>query len=376
MQLGIALSGGGMRAVAFHFGVLKRLADEDRLESVTQISTVSGGSLAIAALLAQARWCWPTSVHYRTEIYPALMRLLTGRDLLSAKAIGWRGFLEYNVRLISHRAQVLSDLLTTQWNIDARLSDLPDQPAWLINAACLETGKNWRFAKREMGNWQFGRHYGPQVSVAEAVAASAAVPYVIGALTLRLPPDGWYRTDPATREPMERRVPPLSAVRLWDGGAYENLGLEALFKPRTGLIGCDFLICSDASGPFRASNPLGILKGHLVPPLLFNLCSDQIRSLRSRMLIGAIADGTVRGVLLRMGNSVRDIDIKAGRSRERSRYDRVQQDQHVSMALEHPTDLKALSESAFDSISRHGYELTDATLTAHAPELFQHSLSW
>jgi NTE family protein len=304
------------------------------------------------------------------------MRLLTSRDLFSAKAIGWPGLLKYNVRLISHRAQVLSDLLTTQWNIDGQLSDLPDQPTWLINATCLETGKNWRFAKREMGDWQFGRHYGPQVNIADAVAASAAVPYVIGALTLRLPTGGWYRTDPAAREPLEKREPPLSAVRLWDGGAYENLGLEALFKARTGLIGCDFLICSDASGPFRSHNPLGILKGHLVPPLLFNVCSDQIRSLRSRMLIGAIADGVVRGVLLRMGNSVRDIDIKAGRPRERSWYDRFQQDQQVSLAFEHPTDLRALSKSAFDSISRHGYELTDATLTAYAPKLFQHSFAW
>src|SRR5262245_39166363 len=116
MQLGITLSGGGMRAVAFHLGVLKRLADEDRLESVTQLSTVSGGSLAAAVVLAQARWSWPTSPDYRSQVYPLLKRLLTDRDLLSAKAVGWRGLLKYNARLIMHRAQVLSDLLATQWN--------------------------------------------------------------------------------------------------------------------------------------------------------------------------------------------------------------------------------------------------------------------
>jgi len=94
------------------------------------------------------------------------------------------------------------------------------------------------------------------------------------------------------------------------------------------------------------------------------------------MLIGAIEDGKVRGVLLRMGNSVRDIDIKTGRAREPSWYDRFQHDQQVSLAFEHPTDLRALPESVFDSISRHGYELTDATLTARVPELFQRSFAW
>ena len=253
MEIGLTLSGGGIRAAVFHLGVLRRLADEGLLESITQLSTVSGGSLVTAAIFAKSQMRWPSSVDYRDKLYSRLRSLLTTSDLLSFSSIGWAGLLRFNGRLLSHRAQVLSELLVDRWGVTAGLWDLPDRPHWWINTTCLETGTNWRFSKREMGDWQFGRHYEPPFLVAEAVAASTAVPYAIGALRLQLPADGWYRTDPATRSPLEKRSPSSLSVRLWDGGAYENLGLESLYKPQEGLLGCDFLICSDGSGPLSST---------------------------------------------------------------------------------------------------------------------------
>jgi NTE family protein len=347
------------------------------LELVTQVSTVSGGSLAVAAIFAEAHLQWPSSEQYRRQVYPNLRRLLTTTDLVSMSAISWAGLRDLNLRLITHRASVLAELLTRRWNVVGAVRDLPDRPLWTINATNLETGKNWRFSKREMGDWQFGRHYDPPVRVSEATAASAAVPYVIGALRLKLPEEGWYRTDPASRKPVEKARPPSPAVRLWDGGAYENLGLELLFKPGEPLSGCDFLICSDASGPLQpASAWRGIFMGHLVAPRLFDISSDQIRSLRARMFIGAIADGHIRGVLVRMGNSARDIDIKTGNLREQSWYDRFQADREVALALKHPTDLKAMPEMMFDCIARHGYELADMTLTTYTSDEFARTFAW
>jgi NTE family protein len=379
MQIGLALSGGGIRAAVFHLGVLRRLAEQDLLESVSQISTVSGGSLVLAALLSKADMQWPSSQLYRTQLYPTLKQLLTTVDLFTFNAIGWRSVFRLNTRLLTHRANVLADLLAERWGVSAAVRDLPDRPAWWINTTCFETGKNWRFAKREMGDWQFGRHYNPPVRLADAAAASAAVPYVIGTLTLSLPRDGWYRTDPATREPLERCDPLWTTVRLWDGGAYENLGLESMFKPQQGLIGCDFLICSDASGPLgppSTSSPFNILHGHLASPRLFDISSDQIRSLRTRMFMAALESGKIKGAFLRMGNSVRDIDIKAGRQQDRAGYDRYQADREVALALKYPTDLRAITAENFDHIARHGYELADATLTVYTPTEFKQSLAW
>jgi len=82
--------------------------------------------------------------------------------------------------------------------------------------------------------------------------------------------------------------------------------------------GCDFLICSDASGPIGSQGVLQLaLSGRLPSPRLFDICSDQIRALRSRMLIRAIIDKSIKAVLLKMGNSVRDIDIKTDQNRRR-----------------------------------------------------------
>lgn len=372
-RIGLALSGGGVRAATFHMGVLRRLAAEGLLEQVSVVSTVSGGSLVTAAIMSGSGMVWPSSTDYLTKVYPAVRAKMTSCDLFSLGAIGWRGLLDFNVGLIRDRASVLARLLERNWGVSGSLADLPDAPHWLINATCIETGKNWRFARREMGDWNFGRHYAPEVPLAVAAAASAAVPYVIGAVDLPLPLAGWWETDPATGKQVRMRAPSRDRVRLWDGGAYDNMGLEAVTKPGKGLRHCDFLICSDASGSLRppGRSPLGaLLGGRLSSPRLFDVAGDQIRALRSRVLIADIASGTVDGVLLRMGNSVRAVDVKNGLGRPVGFYDRFQTDEQAAMALQYPTDLRALSAAGFDALARHGFEVADATLTTYAAPRF------
>ena len=368
----LTLSGGGMRAVIFHLGVMRRLAASGLLESVVGLSTVSGGSLVAAAVFSHSELQWPSSYEYESRVFPALRELVIRGDLFSLRAIGWAGVLRYNRKILSDRARILADQLSTRWGVTGDLRDLPDAPSWHVNTTCFETGKNWRFSKRVMGDWQAGRHYNPSFSIAEAAAASAAVPYAIGALRLRLPKEGWHHTAPATREPVSRREAPFEFVRLWDGGAYENLGLEAFYKPGEPLREGNFLICSDASGPLKkpAQNPIKLLlRGQLSSPRLFEIASDQIRSLRSRMLVRDLKDGKIEGVLIRMGNSVRDIDVKTRIHREPQSYDAFLTDEASSLSLAYPTDLTAPSEAVFDKIARHGFEVTGSTLAAYAPSV-------
>ena len=368
--LGLALSGGGVRAAVFHLGVLQCLASRRALEAVTRLSTVSGGSLVMAAVMAQAGGRWPSSADYQERIFPSLRTLLTTRDLFSFKALSWSGVLRHAGHLFNRRATILVDLLDRQWGITGKLADLPETPIWWINTTCIETGKNWRFSKREMGDWKFGRHYTPPFTIAEAVAASAAVPYAIGALEFIVPTEGWYDTNPASRAPTNAKTPPASAVHLWDGGAYENLGIEPLYKESQGLIDCEFLICSDASGRLPPVEQRGVLAnllaGRLSSPRLFDISSDQIRSLRSRMVLGSIARGDLNGVVVRMGNSARSFDIKSATDRKPTGYDEFLSDADVERAATHPTDLNALSLEAFDRLARHGQEITELTLTKYA----------
>lgn len=362
-RLGLALSGGGVRAAVFHLGVLRHLATQGRLEEVTQISSVSGGSLIVGAIFSHADFRWPTSKQFLDEIYPELRKKLTRGDLFSLAALGWRGVLRENIRIIFRRAEVLSRLLVARWGVRGSVKDLPEAPEWHINTTCFETGKNWRFSKRMMGDWQFGRHFSPNVPIAKAIAASAAVPYVIGALRLDLPEHGWWKTNRTNKEPQEKISRPMRRVRLWDGGAYENLALEALYKPADGLQGCDFLICSDASGPLSAPTSfslVGMLQGRLNSPRLFDIASDQIRALRSRMLMGSIFRGEVKGVLLRMGVSMRQFGMDSTSLSKRLT------DEQGAISLNYPTNLTRISNDDFDLLSRHGAEVCEATLAAHA----------
>ena len=61
MKIAIAFSGGGVRATVFHLGVLARLARQDLLGQIRNISTVSGGSLAAGLVVASAGNRWPSS---------------------------------------------------------------------------------------------------------------------------------------------------------------------------------------------------------------------------------------------------------------------------------------------------------------------------
>ncbi|SFU94608.1 MULTISPECIES: patatin-like phospholipase family protein [unclassified Methylobacterium] len=379
LPIRLALSGGGIRAAAFHAGVLKRLAEEGLLERVTHVSTVSGGSLLVSALVSFNEHAWPGSAAYLERTYPALRNLLTTVDLFTVRAIGWRGLFRFNRRILTHRASVLADLLAERWGVTGRVRDLPEKPAWLINTTSLHSGKCWRFSAREMGDWVFGRHYAPDIRLADAAAASAAVPYVLGALWVDLPKEGWFQTDPATRKPLKRTQPDVDRIGLWDGGVYENLGLEAIYKPGIAPDPAAFVICSDASGPvpaYGSASPLAIFRGRLAGPRLFDIASDQIRALRSRMFMRDVDAKVVTGALFKMGVSIRDVDIKEGRSRDEREYDAFLNDAEVRAALGHPTDLKAMTPAAFERIARHGFEVADTVLTTHSAALFPRTLQW
>lgn len=75
-SLALALSGGGIRAMAFHLGLLRKLAELHRFELVERISTVSGGSLLVGLIMNEAGLRWPTSQQFLTSVYPELRRKL------------------------------------------------------------------------------------------------------------------------------------------------------------------------------------------------------------------------------------------------------------------------------------------------------------
>ncbi len=359
MKIALAFSGGGVRATVFHLGVLARLARQNLLGDVETISSVSGGSLAAGLVFASNGNAWPTSAQYLHHTVPQIHSLLTSCDLQWNYAVN---SLLRPWRLLSGRAAILGDAIERLWCIDGRLADLPIAPRWIINATCYETGKNWRFQRDLMGDYQTKYITDPDFPLSAALAASAAVPCLVGPLKLKSHKYQWseYRDNDWQAIP-----PKYRRLHLWDGGVYDNLGVESLFKPGEGLRGdADFLIVSDASRPLSDDVDAGSLAPGFVKASmrLVDVATDQVRSLRARMLIDYFRQNPGSGAYLRMGRTTKQSDAY--------QLAPLTSDQ-VRQAAMFETTLRRLTHSEFSLLFRHGYEIANATLSSYSTEELQ-----
>ena len=375
----LVLSGGGVRATAFHLGLLLRLAAEGRLEHVKAISTVSGGSLAAGLVFSRAGLEWPSSRNFIDSVLPqassALVKLsLQGRAVSRTLTRPWK--------LVTSRGNLLAEALEDAWGIAGNPKELSHCPQWFVNATCYETGRNWRFSQKHLGDWKFGHNFKQVVPIAVAVAASAAIPYMAGFVQLKTQNEGWFSIDPATDQPVRPIAPMLASVRLWDGGVYENLGMEPIYKPYRGLVNksIQFIIIGDASANLLDHlGPAGMftLKYPFIrPPRLFDITTEQTRALRSRMLIEAMLEGRLRGAIVRLGRSVDYVDGQSRRMRPRSGKDSFLGEDAVLRAATYPTNASRMTVTDFHLLLRHGFESADATITGFLPSEFQNSMSW
>ena len=183
MKIALALSGGGVRATVFHLGVLTRLARQSLIENITFLSTVSGGSLAVALVWACSGSVWPSSDALLRCTIPTARRLLTAHGL-------HRAYLRYTLLspwVLRHgRAGALAGALRNRWSVGGLLSDLPDNPSWIINATCYESVWNrslWNGRKlpsKEIANrsWLGGLSGRRGPSIPEGTVSSSSRPGV------------------------------------------------------------------------------------------------------------------------------------------------------------------------------------------------------
>jgi NTE family protein len=375
----LVLSGGGVRATAFHLGLLLRLAAEARLESVRVISSVSGGSLAAALVFARAGLTWPSSLTFIDSVLPQARKALVEQSLQGSAV---RRTMLRPWKLLGSRGNLFAEALEEVWAINGNLKQLAESPRWFINATCYETGRNWRFSQKHIGDWKFGHNFDQDVPIATAIAASAAIPYMVGFVQLEVQPEGWFSIDPATDEPQDPITPMRPSVRLWDGGVYENLGMEPVYKPQRGLVDerVALMIVGDASAyltnQFGPAGMFSLTYPHIRPPRLFDIATEQTRALRSRILIDAILGGRLAGAIVRLGRSVAYIDRQVRRQRERTPANAFLDDAAVSAAGTYPTNADRMAAKDFTTLLRHGFETTDATLTAYRPQDFPSSILW
>lgn len=339
-RIALALSGGGIRAMVFHLGVLRAMAESGLLERVDRISTVSGGSLIVGLIFKENELRWPTSQDFIDKIYPALRKNLCGRSLQWGAA---RQLVKpTNWRFLLSRANLLALALEKEWSIDCGLHDLPIMPEWSINGTAAENGKRFRFKCDSLGDYDLGYAEAGNFRLASAMAVSAAFPVGFGPLTLAASKYEWRKRPHWNAPPESAKVIEIGYRRLhlYDGGIYDNLGLEPFFDGGRleAKKGVEYIIVSDAGSPLAP----GFSKGPLNPFRLMrvtDIMSSQARALRVRSFMSYISGNKDRGVFFCIDAPLTCV----GECRSRN------------FAVAFPTTLKKLDYENFDKLAAHGY---------------------
>jgi NTE family protein len=362
-DIALALSGGGVRALAFHSGVLRYIAEQGQLEHVKFISTVSGASLLIGLVFHRSGMAWPSSRAYLSSTAPAIRHLITTQDLqacATARLLFW----PLNWRFAFSRANVFAQTIQALWKINETLADLPYSPEWSINGTTAETGKRFRFKNGQLGDYELGYATAPDFPQASAMAMSAAFPVGIGPLAINVRQYRWMKRPywGAPAKEAQSISAPYSKLHIYDGGVYDNLGLEPFFDlGRNQPKGAYRIVASDAGAPltrgfdFWGLNPFRMKR-------LMDVITEQTRALRVRTFVEFLRKGN-RGAYLGIGAV--PARLFAGCPRPPDGMNTWLSDAEITAACTFPTHLHVLAPEVFDRIERHGYETALATQLAY-----------
>jgi len=323
-KIGLALSGGGFRAAAFHLGVFRKLDELGLLAKIDLLTCVSGGSIAGGFLALN----WG-----QADVLDRLEDYLKTRSIAVSSVIG--GILDpFNSRL-----DILAKSYDQHLFKGASLNNLKGGPRIYLNATNLSTGNMFFFvaggnSKSEMGEWELGVVPAEQFHLSKAVAASSAFPPVFPPLRLE---QDVYPSDE------------VEYITLTDGGVYDNLGVNPLFRGRNHL---DYAIISDAGKPF-ANDFQPTESGTIVLKESIDILMEQVRGLQfKRLELGHLSESGPKPVWF-------SIDSLEGQAQAG--------DAEFASAID--TNLKKLKKAEIDVLTRHSGALLQARLQKYTPEL-------
>lgn len=336
--IGLCLSGGGYRAMLFHAGALWRLAETGQLARVTRIASVSGGSIA-AGVLALA---WPSlgagdGEAFEKGVVRPLRRLAS--TTVQTRAILGGLFLPGPVsqRVAQAYARVLFG--------DSDLQALPDAPRFVFNATNLETGTLFRFSKPYARDWRVGKIDRPRFRLADVVAASSAFPPVLSPFVLAVRPDDF--APPAGGEIPDDRF--REGIALTDGGVYDNLGLEPVWKS------CRTVLVSDGGGRL-ADDPAPPAAWLRQSKRVLDVIDHQVRNLRKQQVVGSLVRGEREGAYWGIRTDIADYGLPDPLPCPHARTLRL---------AEIATQLKRMPDLEQERLINWGYAVCDTALRRH-----------
>lgn len=368
-KIALALSGGGVRASLFHLGILKHLAQKNLLEQVSFISTVSGGSIVTGLIYSVNNKRWPTSKEYIENVLPQVQSKLQNTNIRNKILL--RLFKNPLVLARHGVSGLLQKTLLEDLKIEGILSDIPEEPRWIINSTTYETGKNFRFMSKRMGDYIAGYVLRPKISISTAVAASAGFPGIIGPYIMHTNEYQWSKYLANSQTELEPTQPSFKKLRLWDGGVYDNLGVEALYKTEKHQLreGFDFLLVCDGSAPL---NPEEASLFFIRAKRLVDIATSQARNLMARSLFKFFRDNPYSGAYLNIGESPTRISILTNKQLPNNiNLTNYLTDSECTALANQRTTLSCYEPLVAEQLIRHGSEVADVALRIHMPDYFK-----
>jgi len=354
--IGIALSGGGFRAMLFHAGALARMNELGLLSRAQRIASVSGGSI-IAGHLAL---CW------------SALGAADGNHVFA----NFKGIVVEPILAFSRQSIDVVDALTglLPWTSASdqvaqsydkflfhkkTLQDLPDSPRFVFCATNLQTGVLWRFSKPYAGDYVVGRLDKPAIPVSQAVAASSAFPPVLSPCVLQFPPISFISWPGTQTIPPNEIAAYRSKVILTDGGVYDNHGIEPILKRYlTNFV-------SDGGAPFGRSADLHTDWISQLRRIL-DVEDNQVRALRRRDLVARFIAGNKVGDETKLTDGYARMGAYWGIDTDPGKIDppnALPCDPDLVHGLAHvSTRLSDLGESLSKQIINWGYVVTDRSI--------------
>ena len=193
------------------------------------------------------------------------------------------------------------------------------------------------------------------------MAASAGFPFLIGPYKLKRNKYDW-NASPYTSNTVQ--IVHGRYYHLWDGGVYDNLGIEPLYKISEDNFGGELNKKIDCIIVSNAGTSSGYKKRIFTsnPKRLLDIAMDQVNALRTRNIVNHIKFKK-EGFFFNIGNDAKDIlshsdcdkTVKNGIIR------RCMSVQNVEYVRNYKTTLGQPSEHDFMLILRHGYEVAECT---------------
>jgi NTE family protein len=342
--MGLCLSGGGFRAMLFHVGSLWRLNEAGLLNQFDRISSVSGGSIASALL--GLRWnqldfdSQGVAARFKDRVVEPLRSL--ARRTIDEKAIAVGAitpFVTISGQVVKAYDKHLFD--------GAKLTDIPAKPRFVINATNVQSGALWRFSSPYMADYRVGRILATKrtVSLAEAVAASSAFPPFLSPMVL-----SFRHSDYEPKETEDLHFEPYTTdVVLTDGGVYDNLGLETVWKRYKTV-----LVSDGGAGMAAEPDPKRDWAQHSFRVTM--LIDNQVRSLRKRQLIDSFRPNDHDGAYWGIGSHITNYGLPDALPCPLDR---------TTELANTPTRLKRIDETRQERLINWGYAMSDAAIRKH-----------